>query len=120
MSHTCDAFVVTCIDFRFQKYIKRFTDTTLKGKLYDMVGFAGVTKDLPTIMNQLGISVRLHHTKKAIFIHHEDCGAYGKESTYKRHVTDLHQAKKAVRAKYPTLIVDLYYLHLDGKFEKVS
>jgi len=119
-NHTCDTIVVACIDFRFQKYIRTFTDNNLAGKKFDLVGFAGASKELDTIMNQIGISVRLHHINQVILIHHEECGAYGAESTHDRHVQDLNKAKKAIMALHPNLQVDLYYLHLNGEFEKIT
>lgn len=120
MTHICDAIVVCCMDFRFQKFIRDWTDKKLKNKTFDVVGFAGSTKDLETVMGQIDISVNLHHTKEIHLIHHEECGAYGKESTYKRHVKDLHKAKSKILKKYPKLKVYLYYLYLSGKFEKID
>ena len=118
-THVCDAFFVACIDFRFQKYIHKWLERNMAGKTYDYVGFAGSTKDLKTIMKQLDISVRLHHIKQVILVHHEDCDAYGKESTPARHSQDLQKAKSKITASYSDLKVDLYYLHLDGEFEKI-
>jgi len=118
-THTCDAFVVSCIDFRFQKYIKNWLEKNFKNKTYDYVGFAGSTKNLEIIMGQLDISVRLHCIKEVVLIHHEECGAYGAESTHDRHVTDLNKAKSIILEKYPNLSVSLYYLHLDGEFKKI-
>jgi carbonic anhydrase len=120
MVHICDAIVVCCIDFRFQKYIRDWTNKKLKNKTFDMVGFAGSTKDLKTVMNQIDISVNLHHTKEVYLIHHEECGAYGKESTYQKHKKDLKKAKNKVLQKHPNLKVYLYYLYLNGKFEKID
>jgi carbonic anhydrase len=120
MPHTCDAFVVACIDFRFQKYIKDWLGKNLQNKTYDYVGFAGSTKNLDTIVGQLDISVRLHQIKEVVLIHHEECGAYGTESTHDRHATDLNKAKKTILEKYPQLSVSLFYLHLDGEFEKIK
>ncbi|EKE13925.1 MAG: hypothetical protein ACD_12C00749G0003 [uncultured bacterium] len=117
--HTCDAFIVACIDFRFQRYIKDWLEKNLQNKTYDYVGFAGSTKNLETIVGQLDISVRLHHVSQVILIHHEECGAYGAESTRGRHTEDLNKAKKIILEKYPQLSVSLFYLHLDGEFEKI-
>lgn len=120
-NHICDAFVVACIDFRFQKYLKKWLNENmdLQNKTYDYIGFAGATKSLDTIMGQLDISVRLHHVKEVVLIHHEECGAYGTESSHDRHAEDLNKAKKTILEKYSDLKVDLFYLHLDGEFEKV-
>jgi len=120
MSHHCDALVVVCIDFRFQKYIRRWTDDNLVHKTFDLVGFAGSTKELDLILSQVDISVNLHHISQTILIHHQECGAYGSESTPQRHIHDLQLAKEAILNKYPQLQVDLYYLHLDGTFEQVK
>jgi len=118
--HNADSLIVSCIDFRFQKYIRKWLDKNFKNKTYDYVGFAGATKDLKTIKTQLDISVRLHQIKQIVLIHHEDCGAYGKESTRTKHVKDLKKAKTVIKALYPHIDVELYYIHLDGKFEAIK
>lgn len=118
--HICDAIVVCCIDFRFQKYIREWTDKNLKDKTYDLVGFAGSTKNLDTVMEQIDISVRLHEIKEVILIHHEECGAYGSESTPEKHAADLKLAKKQLEFKYSKLLTKLFYLHLDGTFEAIK
>jgi carbonic anhydrase len=119
MAHTCNALVVCCIDFRFQTYIRNFTDTQLAGKTFDLVAYAGSTKDLETIMKQIDISVRLHAITQIVLIHHEECGAYGAESTPEKHAADLKKAKEQILVKYPNLEVDLYYAKLNGDFENV-
>lgn len=120
MAHTCDALVVSCIDFRFQKYIRDWLDTNLAGKTFDYVGFAGGVKNLPTILEQLAISVRLHSIKQVILMNHEACGAYGSESTPENHARDLRKAKETILKIYPDLQVATYYLHLDGTFEEMK
>lgn len=119
MSHECDAVITRCIDFRFEKYIHEWTEKNLKDKKFDTIAWAGSTKNLALVMEQIDISVRLHHPKQAILIHHEECGAYGAESTPERHAEDLNKAKDAILTKYPSLQVDMYYLKLDGEFVKV-
>jgi len=120
MAHRCDALVVSCIDFRFQKYIRDWLDTNLKDKTFDYVGFAGGVKDLDTVMKQLDISVRLHEISQVILMNHEECGAYGEESTPENHARDLKKAKATMLERYPSLSVSTYYLHLDGTFEEVK
>jgi carbonic anhydrase len=120
MSHIADVVVVACIDFRFQKFVRDWTDKNLAGKTFDFVGWAGATKNLVAVLGQIDISVRLHQIKQAVLIHHEECGAYGAESTPERHAQDLKKAQSEILAKYPALKVDLYYLHLDGTFEAIS
>jgi len=117
--HKCDALIVACIDFRFQKYLKNWLKKNFQNKTYDYVGFAGATKNLDIIIGQLDISVRLHQIKEVVLINHEDCGAYGVDSTHDRHSADLLKAKKLIVSKYPNLSVSLFYLHLDGEFEEI-
>lgn len=117
--HICDALVITCIDFRFRKYIRAWLEKNFTTSDYDMVAIAGSSKDLRTVAKQLDISVHLHYINRVIIIHHEDCGAYGKKSTKTNHVKDMKKTKVVVNSLYPEISVDLYYLHLDGKFEKI-
>ena len=120
MSHHCHAVVVCCIDFRFQKHIRKWTDENLKDQTFDLVGFAGSTKDLDTILRQIDISVRLHQICQVVLIHHEECGAYGAESTLEKHTADLHKAKSAILSRYPQLDISLYYLKLSGEFTPIQ
>lgn len=120
MKHTADAFIASCIDFRFQRYIRAWLDTNYIDKTFDYVGFAGCVKDLDMIMKQLAISVRLHDIKEVVFMNHEECGAYGDESTAENHARDLRHARTIVLGIYPHLKVTLYYLHLDGTFEEIK
>ena len=53
-------------------------------------------------------------------MNHEDCGAYGAEGNYERHVHDLKEAERKIEALFPHLEVDILYVHLDGTFEDVS
>lgn len=117
---SCDALVVSCIDFRFQKYIRNWLDENMANKTFDYVGFAGCTKDLETVLKQIAISVNLHHIKQIVLIHHEDCGAYGEMGTPQKHASDLQKAEEAILKRYPILQVNLFYLHLDGTFEPVQ
>ena len=118
--HVCEAIVIACIDFRFQEHIQRWLKKNMKGRKYDYVGFAGSTKDLETVIKQIDISVRLHQIKQVVVIHHEDCGAYGKEGTVKRHEQDLIEAERKIEALFPHLNVETYYLTLKGEFQEIS
>ncbi|MBI2593100.1 hypothetical protein HYW44_00450 [Candidatus Daviesbacteria bacterium] len=118
-AHIAEAIIITCIDFRFQEYINKWIGSNLKPGAYDRGAFAGAAKSLETILNQIDVSYRLHHIKKAVLINHEDCGAYGEDGHIDRHVEDLQKARKHIMEKIPDLEVETYYLHLDGTFEKV-
>jgi carbonic anhydrase len=121
MSHTTDAIVITCIDFRFQKFIKDWLSKRFPHTYeFDRVALAGGIFDLYAILHQVEISNSLHKIKTAILINHEDCGAYGSAGTYDRHMSDLARAKKTIETLYPNLNVESYYLHLNGTFEPIS
>lgn len=120
MAHTCDALIVSCIDFRFQKFIRKWLDDNFGDKTFDYVGYAGGSKELDTVMKQIDLCVKLHDIKHVVLMHHENCGAYGAESTPERHAADLLKAKKMIQKKYPHLKVDLFYILLDGKFNEVN
>lgn len=118
--HFCDALVITCIDFRFQKYIENWLNKNFSEKKYDRVALAGGVFDFYSILRQVEISNNLHKIHKVILINHEDCGAYGKEGTLARHVKDLTEAEKKIEAIFPRLDVETYYIKIDGSFTEVS
>ncbi len=114
-----DAVVVHCIDFRLQEYLNRWLDEKIGEGNYDRVAFAGGVLDFETIFGQIKIAENLHEIKKVILINHEDCGAYGAEGSVERHHQDLQVAAGKIKAEYPSLEIEGYYLHLNGLFEKV-
>lgn len=118
--NTTDAIVVHCIDFRFQKYLDLWLLARFGHDNYDRVSLAGGVFDFDAILKQVEISNRLHKIKKVVLINHEDCGAYGADGNYQRHKKDLEEAERKVEAVFPDLDVETYYLHLDGRFEKMS
>ncbi|MBI2019737.1 hypothetical protein HYS95_03680 [Candidatus Daviesbacteria bacterium] len=118
--HSCEAVVITCIDFRFQEYINNWIAGKFSPKTFDRVAWAGGIKDSEGILKQIEISKRLHHIKKAVLINHEDCGAYGETGTAQKHAEDLKNASVKIKEQYPDLEVETYYLHLDGTFELIA
>lgn len=112
-----DTLVVHCIDYRLQAYL----DDWLKSKFghgnYDRVSLAGGVFDFDTVFGQIHIAKRLHKINGVVLINHEDCGAYGDESTPERHQADLEKASRKINATFPSLKIETYYLHLDGEFE---
>jgi carbonic anhydrase len=117
--HTCEAIVITCIDFRLQAFIENWLKQ-LKSEGYDRVALAGGCKNFDTILVQIEISKRLHDIKKVILINHEDCGAYGETGTPEKHAQDLKETAKKISEKLADLKIESYYLHLDGTFEKIT
>ncbi|HCM38288.1 MAG: hypothetical protein UV61_C0021G0009 [Candidatus Gottesmanbacteria bacterium GW2011_GWB1_43_11] len=120
MAHSCSTLVATCIDFRFQKAFEAWMNREVGVGNYDRVAWAGGVKDLGSLLNQLDISVRLHHIQKVILVNHEDCGAYGAAGTLAKHEEDLQAAATKIAELYPQLQVELYFARLNGNIEKVS
>lgn len=118
--HQCDAIVITCMDFRFQKCIEQWEKDHLDDYAFDRISLGGACFDFFAILKQIDISVRLHDIKKVIIINHEECGAYGEAGTYERHQLDLKAAEEKIERLYPQLDVETYYLHKDGTFEEMS
>lgn len=117
MSLHCDTLVVHCIDYRFQEFLDKWIESNLPTQSYDRVAIAGGVNDVLYVIGQVDVAVRLHSIGRVILINHEDCGAYGDSGSYERHKADLEQAKNKIKVLFPDLDVELFYLHLDGKFE---
>lgn len=117
--HSCEAVIVTCIDFRFQEFINNWISEKFAPKTFDRIAIAGGVFDFPYVQKQIEISKRLHHIKKAVLINHEDCGAYGEAGTTEKHAQDLKNAASKIKDIFSDLEVETYYLHLDGSFELV-
>lgn len=118
-AHTCRAIVVSCMDFRLGKYIGTWADKNIGVNNYDRLSLAGAVKNLPFVMEQISLSVKLHGIKEAYLVNHEDCGAYGAAGTLEKHTEDLLAAKKEIESKFPDLTAHTLYLKLDGEYVKV-
>ncbi len=89
MAHTCQACIVTCMDFRLHR---RADGRDALGKFVDQLGCdcdviarAGGVQDIVrpagegenTLLRDIGISVALHQIETIYLVNHENCGAYG-------------------------------------------
>lgn len=115
-----DALVVTCIDYRLQHMLDTWIKQHLGYGNYNRVALAGGVKNWDVIFTQIEMSRRVHHITRVVLINHEDCRAYGETESYEHHLSDLRQARENVQAHFPDLRVELYYLSLDGRFERVE
>lgn len=118
--HSCNAVIVTCIDFRFQGFINRWIENNLEADNFDRVALAGGVFNWPVVSSQIELSKRLHNVKRIVLVNHEDCGAYGEEGTIERHKSDLEKVKNELLEKYPEIQVECYLAKLSGEFERVS
>ncbi|MBI4053871.1 MAG: hypothetical protein HY397_00915 [Candidatus Doudnabacteria bacterium] len=127
-SHSCQALVLTCIDFRFHEQIARLLhDQGLES--FDLKCDAGAVKYLVSnekpevknwILENFRIAQGLHHIQRAILINHYDCGAYGGNAAFKSHAQQLEfhknqlmQAKDLLKNEFPGLHVDTYFAALE-------
>lgn len=117
--HSCQAVVVSCMDFRLRKFLRKWTTESIAGG-FDRVAIAGGVKELEVITDQIALSVKLHKIEEAYLINHENCGAYGDSGTFEKHKEDLLNARKVLRQKFPEMKIIPLYLKLDGEFVEVK
>jgi carbonic anhydrase len=117
--YTCQALIISCIDFRFQNFIDKWITENFTPFSFDRAAFAGGVKDINKILGEVEVSFKLHQIEKVVLINHEDCGAYGDSETVEKHAQDLKTAAEKIHSAYPNLEVKTFYLHLDGSFEQI-
>ena len=121
------SIVLLCIDYRFWPQAlplleKKYGD-------FDLIEIAGSSKNLTSplekedktaLLENIGISIKLHNPHKIILTNHLDCGAYGGSKMFKSedeeiafHKKELIAAKEVVSKKFPELVVktELFSLH---------
>lgn len=116
----CDALVVHCMDYRLQKFLQPWITVRFGYDNFDIISLAGGVHDYEMVLKYVQLAVQIHSINTVCLINHEDCRAYGREGTYKRHTRDLVDAGAKIRALFPHLHVEAFYLHLDGTFEAIG
>lgn len=125
----CNALVIHCIDFRFHEAIRQFVANELGVASYDLLTVPGAAKHLTAsgsperrigLLEDIGISIRLHVPSSIIIVNHADCGAYGGRAAFATpeaeattHRSALTEATMSLRASYPSVAVRAYYARLD-------
>jgi carbonic anhydrase len=116
----CDALVVHCMDYRLQKFLQPWITVRFGYDNFDIISLAGSVHDYEMVLKYVELAVRIHGIKTVCLINHEDCRAYGREGTYKRHRQDLLDTSTKLHALFPKLNVEAFFLHLDGTFELIE
>jgi carbonic anhydrase len=116
----CDALVVHCMDYRLQKFLQPWITVRFGYDNFDIISLAGGVHDYEMVLKYVQLAVQIHSIHTVCLINHEDCRAYGREGTYKRHKHDLLDAGSKITALFPQLKVEAFYLHLDGNFETIE
>jgi carbonic anhydrase len=116
----CDALVVHCMDYRLQKFLQPWITVRFGYDNFDIISLAGSVHDYEMVLKYVQLAVDIHAIKTVCLINHEDCRAYGREGTYKRHRHDLLDTSMKLHALFPDLNVEAFFLHLDGTFELIE
>lgn len=116
----CDALVVHCMDYRLQKFIQPWITVRFGYDNFDIISLAGSVHDYEMVLKYVQLAEQIHTIDTVCLINHEDCRAYGREGTYKRHRHDLLETRSKINALFPGLNVETFYLHLDGTFEEIQ
>ncbi len=122
------SLVLLCIDYRFWPQALPI----LKEKYgdFDLIEIAGSSKNITspleeedriTLLENIGLSIKLHHPHKLILTNHTDCGAYGGSKKFKSqdeevefHKKELINAKSIISKKFPTLSIETELFTLKG------
>ena len=116
----CDALVVHCMDYRLQKFLQPWITVRFGYDNFDIISLAGSVHDYEMVLKYVHLAVQIHTIYTVCLINHEDCRAYGRDGTYKRHQQDLLATASKIHALFPDLRVETLYLHLDGNFEEIK
>lgn len=108
------------MDYRLQKFIQPWITVRFGYDNFDIISLAGAVHDYEMVLKYVSLAVQIHSIDTVCLINHEDCRAYGRDGTYKRHKHDLLDSQFKIKALFPKLKVEPFYLHLDGTFEPIS
>ena len=117
--------------------IRNFLQNEAGINSYDLLTIPGAAKHLTAIgsatrreglLEDIGISIRLHAPKEIILINHSDCGAYGGSAAFasnaaetEAHQSALAEAAAIINSQYLNITVKCYFARLDnGKIDIVK
>lgn len=125
------SIAVLCMDYRFWPNTLPLLEE--KYGEFDLVEIAGGSKSLVsplepedkvTLLENISISIKLHHAERIILTNHIDCGAYGGSVKFKTHdkelvfhKAELGKAEKLIEKKFPELEVVKLIIYKNDKEE---
>lgn len=133
--HSCEAVVLSCIDFRFREETQKFVEEELGIKSFDLASVPGAAKAIndstsgaDIIWQCLGVPCNLHHAGKIVVVNHQDCGAYGgsekfgddSQTELEFHAAELKKAKVMILEKFSDREVILAYAKLSDDKNEVE
>jgi len=107
------------MDYRLQKFLQPWITVRFGYDNFDIISLAGGVHDYEMVLKYVQLAVQIHSINTVCLINHEDCRAYGREGTYRRHKQDLLGTGSKLHALFPELTVEAFYLRLDGTFEPI-
>ena len=128
--YVADAAELCCFDQRIRLAVNKFLQR--QGILRpDMIVVAGGAKTLASprndferdfILEQLRMSIRLHQTTRLFLMSHSDCATYGGLAAFEgdrkreadHHERELQRAAELVKANFPGLAVECFFVSFDG------
>ncbi len=121
------SIVLLCIDYRFWPHALPLLEE--KYGAFDLIEMAGASKSLVdplksedevTLLENIEISIKLHHPERLILTNHTDCGAYGGSKKFASHneeisfhKEELSRAKKIAEEKFPQLKIEALIIDKD-------
>jgi carbonic anhydrase len=108
------------MDYRLQKFLQPWITVRFGHDNFDIISLAGGVHDYEMVLKYIQLAVQIHSINTVCLINHEDCRAYGRDGTYKRHRHDLLDAGSKIHALFSTLRIEAFYLRLDGTFEPIQ
>ena len=128
MAHTCQAFVYSCIDFRFHKAVMQWAEEKFGPRNFDYKTDAGSILALAHedeavkefILKQIELAVNGHQVKTIILIQHQTCGGYAARfgqmnmpTEADKQKKDLDTVKELVKGRLPDVDVQGYLATID-------
>jgi carbonic anhydrase len=131
--YAADAAVLCCFDHRISTAVRKFLKKQGIERA-DMIVVAGGAKTLASprndfeqefILEQVRMSIRLHHTRRVLVMSHSDCATYGGLAHFKEdrsaeaahHRTELLRAADLLTTNFPGISVEPYFVQFDGIWE---
>ncbi|HEY4842859.1 MAG TPA: carbonic anhydrase [Terriglobales bacterium] len=131
--YVADAAVLCCFDHRISRAVRKFLKKQAVERA-DMIVVAGGAKTLASprnnfeqdfILEQVRMSIRLHHTKRVLVMSHSDCATYGglahfkgdREAEADHHRGELVRARELLTSNFPGISVEPYFVKFDGIWE---
>ena len=114
------ALLICCKDYRYIQPTQRFLKRQLGIRWYDLKATAGGVRamlDAPStvrrwILRDIQLVYNLHHVRRVLVVHHEDCAAYGGSATLgslarqrQFHRAQLRRAARLLRRAFSGLTV---------------